>query len=114
MIEEEPRFERGSDNIFADLDLPNPDELLAKAKVLIELRLVIERRKLSQRKLAAIIGVDQAIISNVIRGKIEGFSLDRLIEFLNKLGQDVEIVIRDSPPRGNALGVTTVRSSRAT
>ena len=84
---------RGSGNIFADLGLADADELLAKAKVLHVIGLIIKQEKLTQIQAAKRLGVDQPKISLLLHGKLSGFSLERLLHFLNKLGRRVEISI---------------------
>jgi len=86
--------EASSGNVFADLELPDADEALAKAELAGRICAILAERKLTQAKAAALLGVDQPKVSALIRGKLGGFSTDRLFRFLNALGQDVEIVIR--------------------
>jgi predicted XRE-type DNA-binding protein len=81
----------GSDNIFADIGLSNADELLVKAQLVNQISDLIEARQLTQVQAAEILGVDQPKVSALLRGKISGFSIDRLFRFLNALGSDVEI-----------------------
>ena len=90
------QFLTGSGNVFRDLGLPNPDLLLAKATLVQYIRDLIEFRKLTQAKAAALLGLDQPKISALVRGRTDGYSLDRLFKFLNLLGQDVEIRVRPS------------------
>jgi len=87
-------FELGTDNIFADLGLPNPEEELAKAKLATEIFHIIKQKKLTQVKAADLLGVDQAKVSALMTGKLSGFSIERLFRFLNDLGQDVNIKIK--------------------
>jgi predicted XRE-type DNA-binding protein len=87
-------IEPSSGNVFADLGLPRPELALTKAKIVHQIGQAIAAKKLSQAKVAAILDVDQPKISGLLRGRFEGFSLDRLLRFLNALGSDVEIVIR--------------------
>lgn len=82
-----------TDNIFADLNLPNPDEWLAKAELARRISDLIDQRGLSQRQAAALLGVKQPQVSAVMRGLLEGFTTDRLFRFLNKLGQEIRIVV---------------------
>jgi predicted XRE-type DNA-binding protein len=91
-----------SGNVFADLALRNPEELLAKAQVVQRICDIIAERKLTQTKAATLLGIDQPKISALMRGKLDGFSLDRLFRFLNALGRDVEIVIRPAKEVGDA------------
>ena len=86
------RSSRG--NVFRDLDLPGAEEALAKAELAARIGGIIATRKLTQAAAAAILGVDQPKVSALSRGRLSGFSTDRLLKFLTSLGQDVDIVIR--------------------
>ncbi len=97
---EDISVERSSGNVYADLGLPNPDEMLAKAKLVSRICAVIEERKLTQIKAAELLGIDQPKVSSLMRGKFDGYSSDRLFRFLNALGQDIEIVVRPARKRG--------------
>jgi predicted XRE-type DNA-binding protein len=90
----ETAIEPSSGNVFADLDLDDPGERLAKAELARRICDIIAERKLSQTRAAAVLGIDQPKVSALTRGKLDGFSIDRLFRFLNALGRDVEIVIR--------------------
>src|SRR5689334_2631403 len=83
-----------SGNVFADLGLPDADEALAKAEVAMRICEIISERKLTQKAAAEILGIDQPKVSALMRGRLEGFSSDRLFRFLNAFDRDVEIVIR--------------------
>lgn len=80
-------------NVFADLGLPNSDELLIKAELVHQISESISARQLTQTEAAEILGVDQPKISALMRGKLSGFSTERLFRFLNALGNNVEIRI---------------------
>ena len=86
-------YEESSGNIFADLDIPNPEEALAKSEVAYQIRKVIKQKKLTQSKAAKILKIDQPKVSLLLRGYLTNFSLERLFRFLNDLGQDVYISI---------------------
>ena len=92
-------IDRGSGNVFADLDLPNPDIALAKAELVQRIRGIISARKLTQAKAAELLGLDQPKVSALVRGRVEGYSIDRLFRFLNALGQRVEITVRPNTER---------------
>ena len=83
--------------MFADLGLPNPEQRLVKAGLVLQVHNVIEERGLTQVEVASITGVAQPKISELLRGKSQGFSTDRLLRMLNKLGQDVEIIVKPKP-----------------
>jgi predicted XRE-type DNA-binding protein len=95
-------IEPSSGNVFADLGLKNPAELLAKAELVQRICDIIAERKLTQTRAAALLGIDQPKVSALMRGKLDGFSLDRLFRFLNALGRDVDIVIRPARHEGEA------------
>jgi predicted XRE-type DNA-binding protein len=87
-------FETSSGNVFADLGLPNPEERLAKARLAIQINLLIKGKKLTQKEAAKLLEIDQPKISALHRGKLAGFSLERLFRFLNILGQEIDIKVR--------------------
>lgn len=83
----------GCGNVFADLGLPDSDELLVKAKLAGQISDIISQRNLTQSEAADLLGIDQPKVSALTRGKLSGFSLERLFRFLNTLGNNVEIRI---------------------
>jgi predicted XRE-type DNA-binding protein len=91
----------GSGNVFADLGHPRPAEALAKAELARKIGALIEKRGLTQAAAAEVLQVDQPKVSALTRGRLAGFSLDRLVRFLVLLGSDVEIVVR---PRTRDVG----------
>ena len=80
-----------SGNIFTDLGLADSEELLIKAELVRQISELITMRKLLQTDAAELLGIDQPKISALLRGKLSGFSTERLFRFLNALGSDVEI-----------------------
>ena len=86
--------EAGSGNVFADLGLPQPELALAKAELVRRISDLIAAKKLTQVKAAELLGLDQPKVSALVRGKVEGYTLDRLIRYLTALGQRVEISVR--------------------
>ena len=84
--------------MFADLRVRNPQESLAKAQLANRICQVISGRGLTQTKAAEILGLDQPKVSALVRGKLRGFSVERLIRCLNDPGQEVEIIIRPARP----------------
>lgn len=86
-------YEIGSGNVFADLGLPDAEELKAKAELMIEIRRIVEERGLTQAEAAEIMDIDQPKVSALVNGKMDGFSMERLYRFLKALGRDVEIIV---------------------
>ncbi|MHC1730390.1 MAG: helix-turn-helix domain-containing protein [Syntrophobacteraceae bacterium] len=93
-------FVKGSGNVFADLGLANPEERLAKAKLLPVLKNIIEERGLTQEEVAGMCGVDQPTISKALRGKMKNISLERLTRWITCLGSDVEIFVKRRASEG--------------
>jgi predicted XRE-type DNA-binding protein len=89
--------EEGSGNVFADIGLPNPEERLAKAELAIRIAAAIRARRFTQARAARILKIDQPKVSRLLRGRLWGFSTDRLMHFLTLLGRDVEIVVKPTP-----------------
>jgi predicted XRE-type DNA-binding protein len=86
-----------SGNVFADLGLPDPEEALAKAELANKISVLIQERKLTQAKAAKLLGIDQPKVSMLLRGRLTGFSLERLMRFLLLLGQDIKISVHPTP-----------------
>ncbi len=86
-----------SGNVFADLELRDAEELLAKADLAHAIQQVIQAQGLSQRAAARRLAVAQPDLSNLYRGRLEGFSIERLCRLLTTLGQDVRIVVQPKP-----------------
>lgn len=106
VTEELLAVEAGSGNVFADLGLPDPELALTKARLVQRIRDLIAARKLTQAKAADLLGIDQPKVSALVRGRVAGYSLERLFRFLNALGQEVAITIR--PATTTASGSTIV------
>ena len=80
-----------SGNIFEDMGMPNAEERLAKAELARVIRKVLRERDLTQAQAAARLGVKQPDVSDLARGKLARFSMERLERFLNALDRDVRI-----------------------
>lgn len=106
----EIQYSVGSDNIFADLGLPNADRLLAKTDLAFQIGRIIEQRGLTQAQAAVILGIDQPKVSALVRGQASSVSMERLYRYLNELGSDVDIVVRPKARKGarGAVRVITV------
>lgn len=93
MNEEQLEVHESSGNVFADLGLPDAEERLAKAMISRLISETIEARQWTQEQAAEILGTTQLKVSDLTRGKLAGFSMDRLFRFLNVLGMDVRITV---------------------
>jgi predicted XRE-type DNA-binding protein len=90
---------RGSGNAFADIGVAQPEEALAKARIVETIADLLARRDLSQQEAGRLVGLTQPQVSRLVRGDTREFSYERLIRVLTALGQDVEITIREARPK---------------
>lgn len=86
-------FETRSGNVFADLELPNPEERLLKAQLMLAIGHEIEHRKLTQAQASKLLGLAQSDLDRIANGRGSGFAAERLMEVLCRLGRDIEIVV---------------------
>lgn len=99
---------QSSGNVFADIGLANPEKHLAKVALAHQINRIIEKRGLKQVEAAAILDTDQPKVSALSCGHLDDFSIERLIDFLNKLDRDVEIVVKTRPTRRRTHGYLKV------
>ena len=99
-----------SGNVFADLNLPHPEERMLKSQLAIQIRRLIADKGWTQVQAAEILGIDQPKVSNLLRGRLAGFSVDRLLTIVNRLGHTVEVRIsaEESAPEDTYLMVSLV------
>jgi predicted XRE-type DNA-binding protein len=95
----------GSGNVFADLGLPNADQELMKARLTLQIALIIKNRGLTQAEAAKILGIQQPHVSALTRNRAGNFSIGRLIDFLTALGQDVEITVKPAPKVHGSMSI---------
>ena len=108
-------FEAGSGNVFRDLGLDSPDEELSKARLAMQIHDRVKALGLNVTKAALRLGIPQPKASRLLRGYADGFSTEKLLTFLTKLGQDVRIEVSDARD-GSAHGrfvFTMVRMAKA-
>jgi predicted XRE-type DNA-binding protein len=86
--------EYDSGNVFSDLGLPDAEVLQMKAYLSICIEQEIKARGLSQTEAAKILNIRQPKLSALLRGGFDAFTLDRLVRYLNRLGQEVELVVK--------------------
>jgi predicted XRE-type DNA-binding protein len=87
-------YTESSGNVFADLGTPRAEEALAKAELAQKIINAIRARRVTQVEAAELLGIDQPKISALTRGRLSGFSIDRLLRFLMLLGHDVKITVK--------------------
>ena len=86
-----------SGNVFADLRLPDADEKQTKVRLAVTINHILASQHLSQAAAARRLKINQPKVSALANYRLDGFSVERLLRFLNALGHDVEIVIRAKP-----------------
>lgn len=109
-MSDEIKVQPSSGNVFADLNLPNPEERLIKAELAHRISRIINQKGLTQIEAAELLDIDQPKISALTRGKLHGFSTTRLFRFLNALGNDIEIVVKPKPENRSVAKITVVES----
>jgi predicted XRE-type DNA-binding protein len=109
MNDESPEIFISGGNIWADIGRPDAEEAFARCVLMDRVTTIIQERRLTQSDAAKILGTNQPTVSDLVRGKLSKFSLERLIGFLTALGQEVEITVRPRPENseGPALAVVT-------
>jgi len=95
----EDRWHKGSGNVFADIGVPDPELALLKAQVAIAIELAIERKAITQREAGEIMGIPSSKVSNIVCGRVRGYTLDRLFTYLKRLDVDIEVKMKTKPRR---------------
>jgi len=96
------KITHGGRNVFADIGFADAGERQAKTRLAMELNKILKARKLRQVEAAKLLGIPQPKISALTNYRLDGFSVERLMDFLTSLDRDVEIVIRPRNARAGA------------
>ncbi len=90
------KMTKSSGNVFRDLGFPHEEaeHLLVRADLMIQVQKLITSRQLKQKAAAKILGVTQPRVSDLLRGRIDLFSTDALIDLLARLGAEVRLKVR--------------------
>ena len=93
------KIRRSTGNVFRDLgfDAAESENLKLRANLMIELSKLVKSRRLTQAKAAAMFGVSQPRVSDLIRGRIDRFSVDTLVAMLGNAGVRVQLVVKPRP-----------------
>src|SRR5690348_1070934 len=94
MSSDEIKVTEGSGNVFEDLGLPQPRERQAKATIALHIERLIDAAGWTQAEAAKRMGLAQPDVSNIVNGRLKGFTLERLFVCLSALDQEVQVVIR--------------------
>jgi predicted XRE-type DNA-binding protein len=107
-MSDKKRFKAGSGNVFKDIGVPNAEEHMVKAQLVLKIDTILKKRGLKQVEAADLFGVRQPDVSKMLRGDFRQFSVERLLRFLVALDQDVEIVVKPHRNRNNVAGMQIV------
>ena len=88
---------QGSTNVYADLEFPDSEQMLLKAQLAEKISQIIQRRHLTQTEAASILGIPQSKLSLILRGQFRGVSELKMLECLNRLGRDIQIIVKKAP-----------------
>lgn len=103
-------IEDSSGNVYADLQVAEAEAMYVKAQLAGKIGDIIRHRHLTQQQAAEILGIPQSKLSGLLRGQFRGISETKMIACLNRLGRDVDIVVRKAPrrqPQGHTQVVFT-------
>jgi predicted XRE-type DNA-binding protein len=105
-----PDYEIGSGNVYADLGRAAAGSLLIKAQLVSKISEILEEQGLTQIKAAALLGIPQPKLSNMLRGQFRGLSERKLMDCLTRLGQDVQINVRHAAKKQGQGALSVVFS----
>jgi predicted XRE-type DNA-binding protein len=95
----------GGGNVFADLGLPHPEQELLKAQLTLQIYRIIKQRGLTPAQTAKALGIQLPHAALLVRNRAGSFSVGRLLDFLTRLGQDVEITVRPTRKERGEMSV---------
>jgi len=101
------KAQESTGNIFADLGVEDAEKMEVKARLAFKISEIIKHRHLTQTQAAEVLGMPQPKLSGMLRGQFRGISETKMLECLNRLGRDVQIVVKKAR-RPNAVGRTSV------
>ena len=104
------RMTKGSDNVYADLGFRDAERMLVKSHLATAIAATITTRRLTQVAAAEIVGIPQPKLSGMLRGEFRGISEAKMLSCLNRLGHDVEIVVRAREGRRKVGRTRVVRA----
>jgi len=105
MAKRRNEIEAGTGNVFADLGYADAKERTLKVELVLEVNRILRQRKLTQARAAELLGIVQPHVSDLVRYRLNRFSVERLMRFLTQLGKDVEIRIAKRSVRRSRPGV---------
>jgi predicted XRE-type DNA-binding protein len=99
------KVDAGTGNVFADLGYADAKERTLKVQLALAVTTALTQRGLTQAQAAELLGILQPHVSDLVRYRLNRFSVERLMQFLTRLGKDVEIRIATRSARRSKTGV---------
>jgi predicted XRE-type DNA-binding protein len=93
-IEDNIEFEIGSGNVFADIGFDNAEEMQFKSELVRQINQTIKSRELTSIQVKDLLSIDEAMLSNLSRGRLTELTIEHLFRYLNILGRDLEVVLK--------------------
>jgi len=101
------KAQESTGNVFADIGLEDAEKMEVKARLAFKISEIIKHRHMTQIQASEVLGMPQPKLSGMLRGQFRGISETKMLECLNRLGRDVQIVVKKAR-RSNAIGRTSV------
>jgi len=98
---------KASANVYEDLEMADAEQMQVKASLAAKIGEILKRRHLTQIQASEILGIPQPKLSAMLSGQFRGISETKMLECMNRLGRDVEIVVR-KPSCSRTFGRTRV------
>jgi len=105
-MSDDMRIHDSTGNVFEDMGMRDAEERLAKAELARMIRKEIGRRGLTQTAAADLLGIQQPDVSDLVRGKLARFSMNRLERLLNALDLEIRIQVGPRPSHKAHAGIT--------
>lgn len=87
----------GSGNVFEDLELEDAGELTLKSDLAERVARAVRSRGLTPKRAADLAGLAQTDLSDIVNGRVDGISIERLFLVLNRLGYSVQVQVDEEP-----------------
>lgn len=107
-MRDDSTVEMSSGNVFADAGLPEPDRLLAKAKLTARIQSLLRERALTDAEAAARMEIGASELSHLLGGGFDDFTFDQIFHYLNRLGLDIEVHTRAQSPSCADAALTVI------
>ena len=106
MTEEKIEVEKGSGNIFQDLEFPNPEEYRTKVRLSLIINSILTQSGLTRDAAAELLELSDPAITALLDGRLDDFSIESLFLLIRKLDCDVKIVVNGKPTYNPAAEIS--------